>query len=123
MKAPTGLLFFAVPQIGLIILTTAMNANNIHRLLCHLECDRYAAAIPEHPQARPNIVAPCAPVREGSQILAIVHNSINISCRHGGRSRLSYMALQLIQLVESFRGETNSMGHSEVGRLRLSARC
>ncbi len=57
-------LFLVVPQGRLVVLAAIEDANDIHGSARHLKQDRHAPTIPKRPQARPKVIAPCAPVRK-----------------------------------------------------------
>ena len=110
-------------KIRLVVLAAVIDADDVHGVVRYLKQYRHTPAKPKCSQARSKIVAPRASVRKGLQILAIVHDGIDISRRYCGRRCPGNIDFQLVELVESFRGEVNRMGHAEAGRLRFSARC
>jgi len=114
---------FFILKIRLVVLAAVIDADDIHGVVRYLKQNCHTPTKPKRSQARSKIVAPRASVREGLQLLAMVHDGIDIARRHCGRRCPGNIDFQLVELVASFRGEMNGVRHAEADRLRLSARC
>ena len=110
-------------KIRLVVLAAVIDADDIHGVVRYLKQYRHTPAKPKCSQARSKIVAPRASVRKGLQLLAMVHDGIDIARRHGGRRCAGNVGFQLVELVARLRGEMNGVRHAEADGLRLSARC
>lgn len=114
---------FFILKIRLVVLTAVIDADDIHGVVRYLKQNCHTPTKPKRSQARSKIVAPRASVRKSLQLLAMVHDGIDIARRHGGRRCPGNIDFQLVELVASFRGEMNGVRHAEADRLRFSARC
>ena len=72
-------LLVIIPQIRLIVLAAIVDAKNVHGVVCHLERDRRAPAVSDRPQARPNVAALRASMREGREGEAIFDDGRRVS--------------------------------------------